>query len=190
MNYELLRKRFFIFIFLLIFIKYASGLSIFKSGKYQGEDFVVVVPVGWEQRKELGGKFKEQGSYEKTELVTFIHEGIDLEVQDPPAKISITSRKLPHAVWIDDEWGDIIRSIRMAGMRVMDQGEIKIGGVISKWVVFHNKKMKTLHLEFYMITEKNMFYKLEYVTEDDKFGKYRPDFEFLKNSWEFKFSLF
>ena len=120
----------------------------------------------------------------------FVPKEIDLKIEEPDSYISILTKKLTTPIWVEDEFPDILMSIQKAGYKIMDKGEIKIDDVISKWVVYHDKQTPTLVLEFYMVTDNSIFYKIQYSTHPDRFNKLRKSFEELRESFKFRFSLY
>ena len=61
---------------------------------------------------------------------------------------------------------------------------------LAKWLVYYDKKVPALVLEFYMVTDNNIFYKIQYSARPDKFNKQRAAFEELKDSFKYRFSLY
>ncbi|MCH7516529.1 MAG: hypothetical protein IIB08_05325 [Bacteroidetes bacterium] len=175
-----------IFVIGVILIKTTSGSGIFVSKIHKGKGYSVQIPKGWKKVKENKGIIYPKD----VELVTFVPKSIDLKIQEPDVFISIFTKKLSTPIWIEDEFPDILQSLREAGFDVKDKGEIKLDNVISKWVVYHEKKIPALVLEFYMVTDASIFYKMQYSAHPDKFNVARADFEELKNSFKFRFSLF
>ena len=190
--YDLMQKRFFWMIGILIFLKLGSGLSIFQSPVYKERGYQVTIPEGWTHSKKLSEEFKTEGSVYETRVATFVLEKQKKLPEDElDAKLQIYSRKLESAMWMEDEMPEIISYLRKVGMRIIDKGELKIGGSddIAQWVFFHNKATRQLVIEFYLITQGNMFYKLQYTSKDRLFNKYRPDFERFKDSFTIRYSL-
>ncbi len=189
--YEVIKKRLIWFIVILIFAKYFSSLESFQSRKYKAKGYEVIVPAGWKHSKKYSKKIKSKNSYQETYIAVFVPVGQERRKEgELEAKISVISMKLESAMWLEDEWPGIIMAIRRAGMKVIDKGEIKIDTKISKWVFFHDKRAKILTIEFYIITENNMFFKLQYSTQDTKFKDYRQGFEKFKNNFKIIFSIF
>lgn len=175
-----------IFISVVFFIKIISGSSIFVSKNHKGKGYSVRIPEEWKKVKEEKGVFYPAG----VENVTFVPKSIDLGIQKPDLFISIYTRKLSTPIWIEDEFPDILKSLHEEGFRIMDRGEIKLDDVISNWVVYHDKKIPALVLEFYMVTDTSIFYKIQYSAHPDKFNVYRPVFEKFKENFKFRFTLY
>ena len=72
----------------------------------------------------------------------------------------------------------------------MDQGNIQIENTLTKWVVYHDKKIPALVLEFYFVSDGNTFYKLQFSALPELFNQERKSFEELKESFKFRLSIF
>lgn len=175
-----------IFVIGVFFIKTLGGSGLFVSKTHKGKGYSVRIPDGWKKVKEKKGTYYPQG----VEIVTFVPKSTDLELQDLEVFISIYTRKLSTPIWIEDEFPEILKSLLDEGFIIMDRGEIKLDNVISYWIVYQDKKTPALILEFYMVTDNSIFYKIQYSTHPDKFNVYRSKFEELKNSFKFRFSLY
>lgn len=175
-----------LFVIGVFVIKSASNAGFFEAKSHKGRGYYVKIPEGWIKAKKQKDALYPEG----VEAVTFVPKGTDTEAGPPEIYISIFAKKLTTPIWIEDEFPDILRSIEGAGFKVMDKGEIKLDGKISKWVVYHDRKAPALTLEFYMVTDNNMFYKMQYSAEPDQFNRHRRSFEELKDSFRFRFSLY
>ncbi|HQP10942.1 MAG TPA: hypothetical protein PKV41_06120 [Candidatus Omnitrophota bacterium] len=175
-----------LFIVVIAVIKQASMGGFFEAEDHKGRGYYVRIPEGWKKIKPP----KDVVYPDDIEVVTFIPKATGLDPQEPEAYISIFTKKLASALWIEDEIPEIRRSISQAGNKILDQGQIKIDGVISEWTVYHDLKAPALVLEFYMVTDSNIFYKLQYVAPPEKFNGLRRSFESLKESFKFRFSLY
>jgi len=175
-----------IFIFGVFLVKTLGGSGFFVSKVHKGKGYSVRIPEGWKKVKEKKSVVYPLG----VEVVTFVPSATDLDFQEMDVFIFIYSKKLTTPTWIEDEFPGILESLSKAGFKVMDKGEIKLDNVISKWVVYHDKKKPAVVLEFYQVTDNSMFYKIQYSTHPDKFNVFRPDFEELKDSFKFRFSLY
>jgi len=175
-----------IFIIGVVIIKSATHAGFFEAKSHKGKGYFVKIPVGWKKMKKQKDDVYPQG----VEVATFIPREVNPKKDKIDAYISILTKKLKTPIWVEDEFPDILKSIGKSGYRVMDKGEIKLDGAISKWVVYHDKKTPALTLEFYMVTDNNVFFKIQYSTHPDKFNKLRKSFEELKDSFKFRFSLF
>jgi len=180
-------KKFLIFFILgVIILKGASSAGIFIAKSYKGSSFVVPIPAGWEIVKKQKGVIYPQG----VAVAMFVPKGTDLTKKGSITYISILTKKLSSSLWIEDEFPDILLSINQDGHQIMDKGEIKIDGEISKWVVYHDLKTPALVLEFYMVTDNNTFFKIQYSAHPDQFNTARRSFEEMKENFKFRFSLF
>ena len=77
--------------------------------------------------------------------------------------------------------------------RILNEGkflEILNKKDIGPKLVYYDKKADALFIEFYMVTESNLFCKIQYSAPPDIFNKLRPSFEELKDSFKFKFGLY
>lgn len=174
------------FILVILVIKNATCTGLFEATSHKGKGYRVAIPEGWKRVK----KQKDVVYPEGVNVVMFIPKSVDLEDGPPDVYISIFTKKLTTPIWIEDEFPGILKSIFDAGNKIMDKGQIKIDQVISEWVVYHDKKEPALVLEFYMVTENSTFYKIQYSAHPDKFNVERRNFEVLKDSFVFKYSLY
>lgn len=178
--------------FLIIFavgvliIKSMTGAGFFEAKSHKGKGYYVKIPVGWKIVKKQKGAVYPEG----VEIATFVPKETDPAKEKIETYISIFTQKLTSPIWIEDEFPDILKSIRKSGHKIMDKGEVKLDGVISEWVVYHDKKIPALVLDFYMVTDNSVFFKIQYSVHPNKFNKLRGSFEELKESFKFRFSLF
>jgi hypothetical protein len=183
---ERISRFLFLFIIGVIIVKSFSGSVFFEPKNHKGRGFFVRIPEGWTQVKKKKGEVYPQG----TDFVRFVPRGIDPDVVKPEATISIYTKKLTTPIWIEDEFPDIVASLRGSGFDVRDKGEIKVDDKISYWVVYYDRTNNLLNLEFYIVSDNNNFFKMQYSAVPDKFQHYRRSFEELKNSFKFRFSLY
>lgn len=182
---EKITKFLIVFVIGVFIIKGLSGAGFLEAKSHKGKGYFVLIPEGWMRVKKEKGVIYPRG----VEIVQFIPKGIDLEIEEPGAFISIYSKKLDAPIWIEDEFPNIVMSLRKEGFDVKDKGDIKINEKIGAWVVYLDHKIPKLNLEFYMVSDNGMFYKIQYSADPDKFSKYRYAIEELKASFKFKFSL-
>ena len=175
-----------VFVVAVILIKSFTGSGFFEAKDHKGKGYYVKIPVGWTKIKKEKGVVFPQG----VEFVQFIPKGVDPEIVPPAATISIYSKKLTTPIWIEDEFSDMVQSLREAGYEVKDKGKIKMDDQISGWVVYYDQKANVLNLEFYIVSENNLFFKIQYSAKPDKFQENRHSFEELRNSFKFRFSVF
>jgi len=174
-----------LFIAGIFIIKGLSGAGLLEAKSHKGKGYFVRIPEGWSKVKKRRGVIYPQG----VEIVQFIPKEIDLKAEEPGTTISIYSKKLAAPIWIEDEFPNIVRSLREEGFEIKDKGDIKIDEKIGAWIVYFDHKIPKLNLEFYMVSDTGMFYKIQYSADPDKFQKNRYAIEALKDSFEFKFSL-
>ncbi|MCK5081625.1 MAG: hypothetical protein KAR31_01840 [Candidatus Omnitrophica bacterium] len=181
-----LTKLLVLFVVGVLLFKNATSSGIFEAKDHKGKGFYVKIPEGWKKVKQQKDVVYPEG----VQVVMFIPKEINVEYEVPDVYISIFTKKLSSPIWIEDEFPEILSSIKKGGYKIMDKGEIKIDDRLSAWVVYHDKKTPALVLEFYMVTDNSMFYKIQYSAHPDKFNKQRPAFEELKVSFKFRFSLY
>jgi hypothetical protein len=181
-----LTKALIIFVVGVFLIKNATSSGIFEPKDHKGKGYYVKVPSGWKKVKQQKGVVYPEG----VEVVLFVPRNIDVKYEEPDVYISIFSKKLTSPIWIEDEFPTILSSIKRQGYQIMDKGEIMLDDKIAKWLVYHDKKTPALVLEFYMVTDNNIFYKMQYSAHPNKFSKNRPAFEELKDSFKYRFSLY
>ena len=181
-----LTKALVIFIIAVFLIKNATSSGIFEAKDHKGKGFYVKIPKGWQKVK----KQKDVVYPEGVTVVMFVPKGINVANEQPDVYISIFTKKLSTPIWIEDEFPEILNSIKKSGYKIMDKGEIKLNEKIAEWVVYHDKKTPALVMEFYMVTDNSVFYKMQYSAHPDKFNKERRAFEELKDSFKFRFSLY
>jgi len=182
---EKITKFLIFFVIFVLIIKSASQGGFFEPKDHKGTGYYVLIPTGWQKAK----KQKDVYYPRDVDVVMFVPQGTDISAGMPDMHISIYAKKLSTPIWIEDEFPDILNSIRQEGMDIKDQGEIKIDDVISNWVVYFDKAAPALVLEFYIVTDSSMFYKMQYSAPPEKFNKYRKSFEELKDSFKFRFSI-
>jgi len=175
-----------LFVIGVFLLKELGGSSIFESTDHKGKGYYVKIPQGWSKVKQEKSVVYPKG----VEFVQFIPAGVDLEKARLEAVISIYSKKLVTPIWIEDEFPDIVQSLSEKGYEVKDKGEIKMDEKISSWVVYYDRESDVLNLEFYIVSENNIFFKIQYSAASDKFQQYRRYFEELKDSFKFRFSVF
>lgn len=175
-----------IFVIAVAIISNMSSSGFFEPRDHKGKGYYVKIPEGWKKVRQQKGVVYPEG----VEVVMFVPKETNVKSKEPDAYISIFSKKLSTPVWIQDEFPEILASIARGGNKIMDKGEIKLDDVISEWLVYHDKKADALVLEFYMVTDNNMFYKMQYLAPPDQFNQMRRSFEELKDSLRFRFALY
>ena len=181
-----LTKAMVIFVVAVLVIKNATSSGIFEATAHKGKGFYVKIPEKWKRVK----KRKDVVYPEGVEVVMFVPKGVDVEREIPDVYITIFEKKLSTPIWIEDEIPGIRAGIVQAGHQILDMGQIKLDEVISEWVVYHDKKTPALVLDFYMVTDNSTYYKIQYAAPPEEFNRVRKDFEELKDSFKFRFSLF
>lgn len=184
-------------IVLILFVAYALKLFFTREVVgHKGQGYTIEFPEGWTNWDELNPNKKKKKRFsmedrKKPKTVTYVTENdIDYYSGSYAASMSVTSMKLSVSAWIEDEMGKIVEAIMMEGNRIIDRGEIKIDDVIAQWLFYENPRDDALNMEFYMITEGNMFYKIGFTSMKAKFNQYRPVFEKSKDTMLIKKGLF
>ena len=175
-----------LFAVMVAITKSLSNAGYFEPKDHKGKGYYVKIPAGW-----VKARLPKNMQYPKdVEMVMFVPQGTNLSKGQPDMFISIYSKKLPTPIWIEDEFPDILAAIQKEGMEIKDKGQIKIDELITHWVVYLDKAVPALVLEFYMVTDNNTFHKIQYSAPPSKFNEHRRSFEELKDSFKFKFSLY
>lgn len=174
------------FIIMVIIAKSLSTSGMFEPKDHKGKGYAVKIPEGWKKVK----KDKDVVYPEGVEVAMFVPKEIDTRRELPDIYISIFTKKLNTPIWIEDEFPEILRGLHASGYKIMDKGKIDMDEVFSQWVVYHDQKASALVLEFYMVTDNNIFYKIQYAAPPDEFNKRRPSFEELRESFKFRFTLY
>ncbi|MBU0467906.1 MAG: hypothetical protein KKD07_08650 [Candidatus Omnitrophica bacterium] len=192
MNADQIIKKICHVVVIVFAVKFLFSMGTFDSVTYKGTGYTINFPTGWKTTKEelvdIGVYFV---SVEDKDVVTFYPEGfLNPESGQPEVHMTIASGKLASPAWIQDLWPDIVKAIIDSKVRLIDKGEIKINGQISKWVLFLENGNKKWRLEFYVCDEKNGFIKIIYAADQKEFAEYRKVFEDSKETFLFKMGLF
>ncbi len=184
-------KHIFLSIFLFSILIFTAQGCLFKSPIYKGDGYTIIFPEGWEvvETYEGGSTKKPFYSSAKPQEAKASTPQINELTDKPIAQMSVLVHQLTSAAWIEDDFPQILSTIKKYGYKIIDNGEIKISKQLSKWVFFHNLKEKRLYIEFYMITDNNKLYKIQYQAEDTQFKNFRKFFEQSKESFKFKFTF-
>lgn len=175
-------------IFIVLAVSYGIKMYLTRhSDIYKGQGYTIEFPHGWSNYEDINPQKKKKRRFSTEDrnapkTVTFVTEEVDYETGAFAASMSITTMKLASAAWIEDEWGTILQSIFEYGNKIIDKGEIKIDEELSKWVFYESPGQQAVTIEFYIITELNMFYKISYTALPKTFDKYRKAFEESKNT--------
>lgn len=175
-------------IFVVGVVSILSKTDMFKEGRYKGKGYTIMFPEGWsDAAKKKKKSVREILFPQKPEQIVYASPEKDLD-DIPLATISVLTRKLEQALWIEDSFHEVNKALKTVGMIIMDQGDIDISGKRSKWILYRDAEWRRMNLEFYLITDNNVLYKIQYSTDPDAFNKYRPTFE--KTRETFKLDLF
>ncbi len=181
---------FIIFIGAVVFIYSCNHSKLFKSDKVKGYGYTFVIPAGWEKSAELSHEGKYSDPETMTRTIVLIPVDQKSRKGGPNTTISLSSKKLERSFWIEDEFPLIINALTNQGFRIIQKGEIKINEQLSKWVLYQDMGTAQLTLDFYMISENNIFYEIKMITDPENFDKYRPSFEELKSTFKSKMLSF
>lgn len=176
-----------------IFIALFLNATLFKKDKnlYHGTGFTIAMPAGWEKEEIAANPGIVFVSESKPHSVTFVtpekHSYVNPYVasveQIPLASLTIYANKMPQSIWVEDEIGRILEELAKYNT-ILDRGDVPIGKERASWVVFHDTKNPlVLTIEFYIMTEMNVFYKIIYSAHSDHFSSYREVFEKAKGSF-------
>ncbi|MBP9853383.1 MAG: hypothetical protein KBD53_00780 [Candidatus Omnitrophica bacterium] len=180
---------------IIIILAVSYGLKLwFSRGSdiYKGPGYTIKFPAGWSDYDDINPQKKKDKKFATEDkaapkTVTYVTQEVDEDSGAFVASMSITSMKLKSAAWIEDEWGQIVESIRGYGNKIIDKGEIKIDGIVSRWIFYEGRPGENaVSFEFYIITEGNMFYKISYMALKNSFDKYRKIFEASKDTIRIK----
>ncbi len=167
---------------ILAVVRYVFLSGWVKTNQYTGDGYSIIYPKDWmvKRKKDL---IKGQPDPDKTsDFVIFECPDKNPKTEKPNATISIYTKRLDGAYWLDDEFPAILKNIAQSGVRIVDKGENKIDSQIARWVLFDDKENDMLVLRFYLIDMTNRLIQVEYATQFDKFQKYRDIFEAAKKT--------
>ncbi len=177
----------------IILVELLSGCYLFPSDKYKykGKGFSVKFPIGWKKIKQPADPGVIFTSTFKPHSVTFItpqeisyfNRYADQIDQIPEASISVYANKLSASIWLEDEFNNILEALSKHA-HILDHGQVTIDNQIADWLIYRYDEIPTITLEFYIVTDFNIFYKIIYSTHVDKFKTYRDQFEVMKASFK------
>ena len=145
---------------------------LFDKTVYRGAWYEVKVPEGWSKTV-------------REDEVIFSSPEKDLFTEIPDATFSIYAKKSTGALFIEDVISEVVESLPKVNAELIDKGEFKVAGLISKWVLFHQKDTNLTVLTFYFVDDYNRLTKIEFVTTTRRFLQYKPEFEKFKGSFKF-----
>ncbi|MCD4780680.1 MAG: hypothetical protein K8S27_09065 [Candidatus Omnitrophica bacterium] len=193
MDHRLFLKIIGIPIALLFLIKFYITSDIFKTPLYRGEGFSISCPDGWDKmdKKEKynipTGVFLNENDYD---TVTCFLPSEQVKEGTRPTYLSAFATQTYAPYWIEDIFPQVMDVlIKTPGYVILDKGELKVDEQVSRWVLYDVKKEETVYLEFFMVDERNGFFKLRYQADYDKFKKFRPAFETFRDSFAFSKGL-
>ena len=119
------------------------------------------------------------------ETVTYLTPEKNILTDMHEASITVVTYKLDHSVWIEDEFAEIVAALAQRH-KIKERGKIPMQEETAWWLLYHNLEDKILNLEFYIITDGNVFFKITYSASDKVFNKHRSAFEKTRESFFIK----
>ncbi len=149
---------------------------------YRAMSFSFVYPEGWKKvHREMSPPFGMKAK-SKPYFIAFDCPEADPDSGEAVASLSFYVVKLTQQIWLEDEFPSIAETFTMSGYEVLDRGEIMIDEQISKWLVYRDTEHNRINLEFYVINDNNILFRIQYSAKQDKFALYRPAFETARNT--------
>ncbi len=166
---------------MLITVILRSGCSN-KPGYFSGEGVALVFPETWHKIDAVvEPPFNMKSKFSPFNVVYACPEE-DPNTFLPAATIGVYRIKPDRQLWLADDFPDLVNMFAESGFEILDKGEILIDDQISKWVVYRDNERSRIKLEFFVVNDNNVLYRIQYSTSDDKFAQYRPDFEATKST--------
>ncbi len=147
--------------------------KMYDKSIYRGPWYRVRVPEGWERQ-------------EKEDEVVFISPNRKVGSGLPEAVFRIYTKQTEGGIFLEDLFGMAVKGVRRYGGEVLQQGEIKIDGVKSRWLLARYKDDDLASLVFYIVDDFNRITKIEYSAALHSFKPYRKQFEDFKSSFKWK----
>jgi len=183
------KKIIFFVILAVMAAQYWNSYKQSQSMFYRGKRFSMDFPAGWDRTDEDYDTIMYSSEVGSPEIVAF-STPVAKPTDRPEATISATALKLESALWIEDQFIDIIKALHKSGFKIIDKGEVRIEGQLAKWVFVEAPRRKMVVIEFYMIDDGNIFYKIQYSATPRGFSKFRKIFEQSKSTFRFKMAIF
>jgi len=142
--------------------------SVHKTKWYQ-----VDVPEGW--TKKVSG-----------DEVAFISPDENILTGMPDAIFSIFGEKSTGSLFLGDIIIEVIEQYLKMDGKIVNRGEIKIDGLVAKWILFRNADPDLMIMTFFMVDDFNRLIRIQFTTGAKDFQKFRPIFEKFKDSLKFK----
>ncbi len=170
-------------IFVLVVLAAFTGGCGKTPGFHRGDGFTVNFPPSWIKNKDwvVEPRFNLKSKFEPYS-VTYVTPEQDPDTLEPYASISIYRTKPDMQIWLEDEFPNIVDTFYNNGYDVLDKGEVKIDNQLAKWLVYRDNRKGLLNLEFYIVNDNNVLFRIQYCARDDKFSQYRPLFEGVRES--------
>ena len=181
-------------IFLLIVVTAcaAPGCKFFnRTNYYKGEKYSIVFPSGWHKiQRNIEPTLSTIELKSPALEVVVVSPDTDLEnLQLLKASIGVQVLKPSRAIWIEDELPYIKEFLEQSGYTIIEKGQIKIDEQIANWLLYYDADQTVLTMDFYIATEFNIIYRIQYKTNFDHFNDYRPQFEAAKDTFKFNWGF-
>jgi len=174
-------------VLIVVLLCFSNGCD-FRKNHHSGYGFSVTFPQGW-KRGENHDKLLFRISAEKPRIITYYSPKRASEDGIPNANISVYAQKFSDPIWIEDVFPQILGLLKGQGYRVLDEGQIKINGIVSHWVLYQVRETGTTQIAFYVISDSKVFIKLKYMANDSSFKTYREEFEAARKTFKFKLGI-
>lgn len=166
-----LKSKIFLLVVVLFVVRLIAG-HIYDPTVHRGRWYNVKIPEGWSKEVEDDEVFLK--SPEKD------------YIGNPEAIFSVYGYRSRGALFMDVFFPDVLASLSRQDGKILKTGEVKIDGLVAKWVLFRNKSPEWIIWTFYIIDDFNRLTKIQMMTKPENFDRYRPVFEKFKENFKFK----
>ncbi len=160
------------FVIAMVILKFIIGHFMDQS-VHRTKWYKVDVPPGW--TKKVDG-----------EETVFIAPDENIMTGLPDAVFSIYGEKSEGSLFLPDILGEVMQEYMRMDGQILNRGEIKIDGLVSKWILYRNNDPDLMVMTFFIVDDFNRLIRIQFTTASSDFSKYRPVFEKFKDSIEFK----
>lgn len=185
-NFSNSLRMIFIILGVAFVLKWAFSVGIFSTDNMNGPGYKMISPPGWERvpKEEFAHLVNAD-----TTIVSYVTPDKDVLTGKPHGKITAFAIRMPRAMWLEDEWPEILGQIYRSGAKVAQKGEIKVNEHIFNWVLTDDAKNDVITLRFFTFSDAQMQYILSFTSNAKYFNVYRPVFEQVKDSFILKFAI-
>jgi len=166
------KKVLFYFAVFVLVLKFAivrfMDQSVHRTKWYQ-----VDVPTGWTKKVD-------------EEETVFISPDENILTGMPDAIFSVYGEKSTGSLFVGDIIVEVIQQYLKMDGRIINRGEIKIDGLVAKWILFRNAEPDLMVMTFFIVDDFNRLIRIQFTTGANDFQKFRPLFEKFKESIKFK----